>query len=262
MFFSVHRHEEPRRSGSRGAGIAIEDGVTVTVREGDGIELNGEPTEIEAVERVLTTFEPSLGVSIQTELPLGMGFGISGAAALGTALAANDVLDGSRTEEELVAIAHTADVESNTGLGDVVAQARGGLPIRLEPGVPPHGRLDGIPATGRVEYLSLGTMSTQAVIGDNTSELSAAGDACLESLLEQPTTERLVSLGRTFATETELIDDALQQIVDDVREAGGDACLGLLGRTVVSLDRGLSTAGYDPSVTAIDPTGATVVNQD
>lgn len=261
-FFSVHRYADPRESGSRGAGITIADNVTVTVREGTGTQINGSPTEIEAVEHVIETFDTHLAVDIETDVPLGMGFGISGAAALGTALAANDALGGGRTEEDLVSIAHVADVEAGTGLGDVVAQARGGVPIRIEPGVVPHGQLDGIPANRRIEYLSLGTMSTPEIIAGDTEDLSALGTDRVEKLLDHPTLDHLFQLGRSFARETGLLDDELATILGDITDAGGEACLGLLGRTVVALDDGLSRAGYEPSVTTIDPTGATVVNQD
>lgn len=262
VFFSVHRHDDPRRTGSRGAGITIEDGVTVTVSRGDEIDLNGEQISIEAVERVRESFDTSFAVDIETELPLGMGFGISGAAALGTALAANQVVDGGYSEEELVAMAHVADVEAGTGLGDVVAQARGGVPIRLDPGVPPHGHLDGIPTTRRIEYLPMGTMSTAEIIGGDTDTISDRGDSSVRALMERPTLDRLFELGRRFASDTGLLDDELQEVIDDVQAVGSDACLGLLGRTVVAPGDGLSRAGYDPMVTKIDPTGATVVNQD
>lgn len=261
-FFSVHHDDDPLRAGSRGAGITIDEGVTATVTSGEGVALNGSDTSIEAVERVLEAFDGSLRVAVTTELPLGMGFGVSGAAALATALAANEVLDAGLGRGTLVGIAHAADVAAGTGLGDVVAQAIGGAPIRIEPGSPPHGHLEVVATSGRVEYLALGTISTESVLAGDTQRLSAVGARCLDELLADPTLARLVDLGRTFAGEINLLDDELSSVIEAVEAAGGHACLGLLGRTVVALDDGLTRAGYDPAVSAIDPAGARLLDHD
>ncbi len=91
---------------------------------------------MEAVERVLDALRTTATVTAETPLPLGSGFGVSGGLALGTALAANAVFGHGLSYNELVTIAHGAEVQSGSGLGDVVAQARGGVPLRLEPGGP------------------------------------------------------------------------------------------------------------------------------
>ena len=54
-FFSAHRHDDPRRAGSRGAGLALSDGVTVAVEPADEsrVVLNGERAPVGAVEHVL-----------------------------------------------------------------------------------------------------------------------------------------------------------------------------------------------------------------
>src|SRR6056297_986790 len=153
-FFSAHPDPEPARAGSRGAGLALSDGVRVTVSRGSGIRLNGEAVDIAPVETVVDQLDVAARIEAETPLPIGSGFGASGAVALGTALAANAAFDCERTENELVEFAHCAEVDAGTGLGDVVAQARGGLSIRLEPGGPGHGVLDGLPARPRIEYVT------------------------------------------------------------------------------------------------------------
>ena len=143
-FFSAHPETNPSAAGSRGAGVTLSHGVDVRVGLGGHggadpsvVTLNGEPVAIDAVAGVCNALDASdATVTVETPLPLGAGFGVSGAVALGTAYGINTVYDRRRSRNDLVSIAHCAEVEAGTGLGDVVAQARGGLPIRLEPGAP------------------------------------------------------------------------------------------------------------------------------
>ena len=259
-FFSVHRREDPARTGSRGGGITLSEGTTVEVklREETRILLDGTETSVRPVERVLDAMDVTARVTITADLPVGAGFGVSGGATLGTAIAANRAAGCGYTENELVRTAHVAEVEAGTGLGDVVAQARGGLPIRLEPGAPEHGRLDGIPASPRVEYVSFGSVSTEDVLSGDTSTLTAAGERALADLRAEPTTDRLVELSRRFAREADLLTDRVADAVAAVRAEGGDAAMAMLGDTAFAFGDGLSSAGYDPEVCAVHPTGATL----
>lgn len=261
-FFSVHYDDDPRRAGSRGAGVTIADGVTVTVNEGDGRTLNGVSTEIEAVDRVVAALDVPAGVTIETDLPLGMGFGVSGAAALATALAADHHFNLDRPEDALVELAHIADVEAGTGLGDVIAQAHGGVPVRVEPGVPPYGCIEPVPGSGRVEYLPLGTLSTPAILSGNTNALTEIGDTCVSALRADPTLPHLAELGRRFADEAGFLDAELRELLEAVVAVGGDACMGMLGRTVFAFGDGLSRAGFEPTVTQVSETGAHVIDSE
>jgi pantoate kinase len=257
-FFSPHRHDEPARAGSTGAGLTLSDGVTVGFEPADEsrVTLNGEPVDVAPVGRVLGSLSVTGQVTAESPLPLGVGFGVSGAMALGTALAATHALGGSRSENELVRLAHVAEVESNTGLGDVVAQARGGVPIRLRPGAPPHGSLDGIPAAGRIEYHSFGERSTEAVLSGDVAAIQTAGERAVEALRDRPTLPTLFSAGREFAREGELLQPRVERTIDDVQAAGGEAMMAMLGETVVALGTGLTDAGYDANSCEIHPPGA------
>lgn len=297
-FFSAHPDERPAAAGSRGAGLTVTDGVTVRVSAAiDGNAstvrtLDGEPGTIGAVEDVLsrlgvvggeraddagptTAVEPhGADVAIESDLPIGAGFGVSGAAALGTALAANEAFDCGRSENELVRIAHEAEVDRGTGLGDVVAQARGGVPIRLEPGAPGYGDLDGIPTRARIEYVTFGELSTEAVLGGDTTALSAAGERALDRLREDPRLPTLMAAAREFAAAADLLVPEVAEAIDAVAEAGdepaddpnpdptdsrGEAAMAMLGRTVFALGTGLSDAGYDPAVCHTHSAGARLV---
>ncbi|PSQ04295.1 sugar kinase [Halobacteriales archaeon QS_4_69_31] len=260
-FFTVDRNETPTRTGSRGAGLALSEGVTVTVREADerGVALNGEAVTVGAVERVLDALRVTGGVRAATDLPVGAGVGVSGAMALGTALAANAVFECGLSVNELTTVAHGAEVQAGTGLGDVVAQRHGGVPVRLEPGGPQHNEMDAIPARSRVEFVTEGERSTADAIGGDTGALTRAGTAALSELVREPTLPTFMTASRTFSREAGLLSEWVREVVTDVAEAGGDAAMGMLGETVFAMGTGLSDAGYDPQVCQVDPAGATLL---
>jgi pantoate kinase len=259
-FFTVDRADDPTVAGSRGAGVALADGVTVTVRESadPAVWLDGESVEIEAVSRVRSALAADVAVRGETDLPVGAGFGVSGAMALGTAIATNALLDRALSERELVTIAHGAEVQAGTGLGDVVAQARGGMPIRLEPGGPHENEMDGIPARPRIEVLCLGELPTDEVLADAGDRLTDAGEAALSRLVARPTAGEFMRASRQFSRESGLLTDAVRDVVESVTDAGGEAAMAMLGETVFALGTGLSDAGYDPTVSRVHAAGATL----
>jgi pantoate kinase len=263
-FFSPHQDSDPTKAGSRGGGVTLSDGVHVTVsRDGtreSGLQLDGKAVEMNSVTRVVESLRvPDANIDATTTLPLGSGFGVSGATALGTALAAGQVYERSLSEDELVTIAHGAEVQAGTGLGDVVAQARGGMPLRLQPGAPPHGRLDGIPVSARqVEYLVLGQLSTEEILSGDTDELSAAGERAISVIGAEPTVGQFMQSARRFAREAGLLTDEVRTVITDVSAADGDATMAMLGETVFALGTGLSDAGYDPASCMVHQAGATL----
>ncbi len=259
-FFSAHQAEDPTKAGSRGAGVTLTDGVEVTVEPATGPEstvtLDGEPIDIEPVTTVLETLDVPAHVSAESDLPIGSGFGVSGAMALGTALAANHVFERKLSRNELVTIAHGAEVQAGTGLGDVVAQAHGGVPIRLEPGGPRDNKLDAIPSRARVEYVTFGQLSTESVLSGDTDQLTAAGKKALARVVNEPTLLSFMYASRHFAREAGLLTADVVGAIEDVTDAGGQASMAMLGETVFALGTGLSDAGYDPAVCATHPAGA------
>jgi pantoate kinase len=265
-FFAPCPDDDPERAGSRGAGLTLTDGVAVTVRAAEDdaptVSLDGDPIAMPPVETVLD----GLGVAdrarvvAESDLPLGTGFGVSGAMTLGAALAANDRFGRERSTNDLVTLAHRAEVAAGTGLGDVVAQARGGVPIRLDPGAPAYGRLDGVPATRRVEYVTFGDLSTAEVLAGDTDPLVAACDAALSRLVDRPTLPTLVAESRRFARDAGLLTDRVREAVDAVVDAGGEASMVMLGETVFALDSGLTDAGFDAAACRTCDAGAHVTD--
>lgn len=260
-FFSAHPADDPDRAGSRGAGITLSHGVTVRVEPArtSQIRLDDSPITVPPVARVLEALDVTARVSVTTEVPLGAGFGASGAMALGTALAANERFGCRRSENALISIAHRAEVLSGTGLGDVVAQARGGVPIRLEPGAPSSNEMDGIPAAGTIEYLAFGKLDTATVLEGNLAEITRAGSRALRRVVDEPTLETFMAASRAFAGESDLLSDRLAGVISAVEDHGGMASMAMLGKTVFAPGSGLSDAGFEPVRCSIHDAGATLV---
>jgi pantoate kinase len=234
--------------------------VSVTVRPAadPGVVLNGDRVGMDAPMRVLRALDSGAEVRGATDLPLGAGFGVSGAMALGTALATNALFERTLSENELLTIAHGAEVQAGTGLGDVVAQARGGIPIRLEPGGPQDNHMDGIPARSRVEYQTFGELPTTEVLDGETDLINQAGKGALSTVVGEPTLPSLMQASREFSRESRLLTDRVKEAITDVSEAGGTAAMAMLGETVFALGTGLSDAGYDPEVCSVHTEGATL----
>ena len=65
------------------------------------------------------------------DLPIGAGYGSSGAGALGIALGLNKILDLGLEDLEAAKYAHIAEVENHTGLGTAGGQFIGGFTLSI-----------------------------------------------------------------------------------------------------------------------------------
>lgn len=219
---------------TRGASFALEDGVTVAVEPTDEIALtiDGEPASMDPVTGLLDRLDVTATVDVRPEIPLGAGFGSSGAATLATAVAANELFDLGHPRAELVERARAAEVAAGTGLGDVYIQDTGGL--RYDVG---RGR-ERVETDAAVEYVSYGGIPTEEALGDD--ELMAAvrreGAAVLDSLSEPPTLREVVERSWPFARALGLPTDRVVDDVERVVDAGGAATMAMLGETVVGVD--------------------------
>ncbi|WP_264781562.1 GHMP kinase [Haladaptatus sp. T7] len=225
----------PAESGdeSRGASMAIEDGVVASVRAADETQilLDGEGTDFEPVSGVLDELGCTARVELEHDIPIGCGFGASGAATLATALAANAEFGLGRSREDLVHASHVAEVNAGTGLGDVFIQTAGGA--LMSDG---SGRRRWEP-TDAIEYVSFGGMATSETLGnpDLMARIGRVGGKTLDSLPREPSLERLTRDAWSFAREIELPTDTVRDTVADVETVGGAASMAMLGETVFAV---------------------------
>ncbi|HDN65856.1 MAG TPA: pantothenate kinase, partial [Methanosarcinales archaeon] len=235
-FFVICPHENPALAGSLGCGITLEAGVTtrVDVSGSDGSDGSPCPTIGSVVSRLTRR---RCSVRITSDIPIGAGFGASGAGALGVALALNHALSLDLTANQLTEIAHIAEVENRTGLGDVVAQSLGGVVIRRTPGA--SARLDRIDTDAKdVFWVVFDKMPTKEILNDVSAvdRINPAGMESLRELLKMPTVENFMIQSRRFASGTGLMSDAVSDAKDAVEAADGMASQAIHRGSVFAVD--------------------------
>ncbi|MFP4626356.1 MAG: GHMP kinase [Natronomonas sp.] len=241
---------------SYGASFAVEDGVVVSVRSADrsSVTIDGTETSFEPVTGVLSRLDVTATVDIQLEVPLGNGFGASGAATLATALAANETFDLGRSRDELVGAAHRAELDAGTGQGDVFIQERGG--VLWSAGEEIHRREPQL----TIEYASGGGIDTKELLDDDTflEEARRYGLKQLEGLGETPCVTDIVSRSRTFVRELDLTTPYVRRELDRVESAGGTGSMALFGETVFAV----GVEDVLPNRTTISNEGARLIDGD
>jgi pantoate kinase len=240
-FFCIHDHEDKRKKGSTGCGIVLDRGVLTTVTYTEELEdtlifLNGKQVDGNTTRTVVNmlTDIPLLVQSV-TNIPIGCGFGASGAGALSTAYAVNDVLSLNLTSSEIIETAHVGEVVNRSGLGDVIAQSHGGVVIRTAPGAPQYGDVDWIPVAGKeVLCLALGELGTSSVISDPDLawRINSMGKGSMKRLMKSPTFETFMQCSQDFAFGTGLASNIVTDIIEAVGSAGGIASQAMLGESV------------------------------
>ncbi|WP_440956387.1 pantoate kinase [Methanosarcina sp. Mfa9] len=245
-FFQIHEHEDPHHKGSTGCGIVLNGGVTTEVKVGESVDeteifLNGKRVEGKTTRTVIDLItDVPVRVKSWAEIPVGCGFGASGAGAIGAAYSLNRALSLNQTAKNLTEYAHVAEVVNRSGLGDIAAQSNGGVVIRLRPGGSFFGSVDRIPAPeAQVFCIVLGEISTDAVLSDGAtaSKINAAGKAAMSELLEKPTLENFMLHAKDFASKTGLLSDRARDVIEAVEAANcGYASQAMLGDTIFAVN--------------------------
>lgn len=242
----------PVEDTSLGVSFAISDGVVAAVEPADAtaVTLDGHTTEFEPVEIALDALGVEASVALESEVPVGRGFGASGAATLGTVLAANAEFGLGRSREELVEVAARAEVEAGTGLSDVYVQEMGGFAYDTGEGRQRVARED------ELRYASWGGIATGDVLGDPAAvdRVREAGHDALSTFDPEMDLPDLFDLAWDFAEATDLVTERVRERVGAVREGGGAATMAMVGETVIGV-------GSDalPERTRIEPEGAHVL---
>jgi len=243
-FFSPVIEDDPLESGSLGVSIALNKGVRVTAKPSDDLSIivNGETWDFPTVRTVAQRLGFKGEIKIDMDFPAGCGFGMSGASALASAFAINEVLNLNRSFFELADLAHNAEVINRTGLGDVVTQSFGGVVVRKSASCPSKCVVDRFLWNIDLDILIMGELPTKQILSDfSLDKIVKVGKECLKEFLKNPTVDSLFKQSKSFALKTGLmeIDSAIVDAVEAVESHGGKASMVMLGRAVFALNGGV-----------------------
>lgn len=299
-FFEIVDHPNPLKMGSRGAGVALEAGVTteVEIKEGSGVDvkINGkndprnasityktidlikkqfsgsklkdEDNFNESNEKFKRKFAENLTdkkivIEHKVNVPIGAGFGTSAAFALGASLGIAKILKIPVTHNRAASIAHLAELEMGSGLGDVIAEICGGLVLRLREGAPGIGAVDKILEDDNLFVISktLGKIDTSSVIKDPFYKemINRTGQSLLFELLKNPDPSFFMRLSRKFSQQTELMNGEVLEIVEVLEDETLGASMAMLGNTAFALSKSPDTSVEGALVSKIDSCGCRFV---
>ena len=275
FFQPIINKTDVNRTGSRGAGVCISHGATSTVhlKKDDeqrlDIIVNGKPGEYtvtrKAIKIILGKTPFNVIVDVQLELPVGQGFGMSGASALSASLALAKILG--KPQKNAIKAAHQAEVINHTGLGDVVASSVGGFEIREKPGIPPFGKIHKITENHPLILAVLPkSISTHDVLTDTKKidTIARIGKKCTNSVMRNPTVNSIFDYSIYFTKKTNLASEQLRLILQKINETD-QASMCMLGHSIFAQGNVHRIKKQIPSAvtiieTDVDNLGARVLN--
>ncbi len=230
---------EPGACGSIGAGIVINPGVMVTVTPASRTSISIRQRSVSGRVRQIADRSPPLesalrqvkvDATIVTEccLPIGSGFGLSGAALLATLTAVNRLADLDLDSRNIARIAHETEVKHRTGLGDVAACQGGGRVVRNGAGIDAEiFRFHDIP--GAVYAISFGPIPTPSVL-NSQAQMERVARAFPQK--KSVTVEEFFAQSREFAYKSGLLTLEAERVLRACEEEGVDAAMTMLGNGV------------------------------
>jgi pantoate kinase len=271
--------------GSTGAGVNIEQGVVTKVilvkdqRRRVSILLNGfhlqDPVVSKNVVHEFLAGENriwSTRVEHTCRLPVGRGYGTSGAAAASLSLALNAALGEPHDRNGALRIAHEAEVKAKTGLGTVASVGTGGFAVRIKPGAPGVGIVKRLALSRSLRIVSgsFGAISTSRVLSDGRlrRRVNPCSRGLLRDLMSRPNEKNFLRLSRRFAECLQLISPSLRRFLELADDVGlvasmlmmGDGAFCIVNQKVARKTAGLMLDyGMSPVISRIYPKGATVI---
>ena len=253
-FFTIANDNNPLKKGSCGAGVLLDKGVLTTVKSSKKdnkieIRINGKKDKkyefivIKTLELIKKDFkiEEGLKINQEIEVPVGCGFGTSASSALGVATAFFKLFD-ENSLKIANQYAHIAEIESGTGLGDVIAQTSKGIVVRKKPGPLGIGKVESIESQNELSNLyvitkTLGKIDTGSIIQNSIHQkkINKIGLAIQKKFIAKPNIENFLKYSLEFAKKTNLINEDVLKIVNEMNKNTLGASMAMLGNTAFAL---------------------------
>ncbi len=277
--FVIKKTKNPATSGSLGMGFTVNEGVIATIKlisstkktsnninkeiksnnekpnnknfnkkiinnkpnQKNIIHFNNKKINFPTVNSVIEKLtNEKVIVNIKSNLPLGCGFGLSGASAIATAYALNKLLKLNKPKKELAMAAHIAEVENATGLGDVVNQHYGGFLVKYKPSY--MFKVKKIPIGNKKIYCKcFSGISTKKIISNNKirNMINNSGISSLGKIKKLKNKninlENLIKISKEFSVDSGLLKDKkVIGTIKNIEKNNGNASMIMLGNAVFS----------------------------
>jgi len=254
-FFKAHLEDSQNdleSLGSMGAGFSIKQGVTTRViisvknnqQSNFHILTKGyQSDKTDVSEYVLNEFlklgkfsDKFFDIEHEILIPVGYGLGSSSAVALSLSYALDQALDTKLDKTRIGQIAHNAEVNCKTGLGDVLASYHGGFEIRIKPGAPGIGCVEKIIAAKiAIMMICFSPISTNKFIKERLSQINGLGGKMVNKLLESKNYEQFQDMSLEFAKYVDVMTPRMQKLVDELSQNNIKCGIALFGETVFSM---------------------------
>lgn len=226
--------------GSTGIGCTINRSILVSATKypKNRILFNGKDCSFPTVLTALKYLTPeTVIINIDSQLPLGWGFGISGASALGALYCANRLLNLKIADNKLAEMAHAAEITQKTGLGTVATLINGGCLVKIQPGLPSLFRK--LNLSGRKIYaILIGPIATKSILesNDKMEKISRQAEIILNRInsLSNITLEKIIDESFIFVRENNLLTAKTLSLIRKIHKLGGRATMNILGEVVLS----------------------------
>ena len=218
-FFNIENNVNPLENGSCGAGFLVNKGVLTTISHGDTLEIEVNQGDLTVINEVLKILELKKPVKItqDIQLPIGAGFGTSASSALGLAIGLNEFFNLGYTLEECGQIAHRAEINLGSGLGDVIAQMGKGIVLRTKAGAPGIGKIESFVNENLViATKTFGKLDTASIIQDSEYKqiISDVGMDLKNEFIKNQSIKNFLDFSLEFSNKTNLISDEVSELVD------------------------------------------------
>lgn len=229
-FFAPQFSANPLLTGSVGAGLVITPGLVCICKFSNKLSkskviYNGVETKIEPLQKLFdrVNFNKKVSVRLSSPVPLGFGYGVSGASTLAVSLALHRFLG--KSDLKAAQLAHLAEVESLTGLGDALAIFSGrDLTVRLKPGAPGIGIVKSFsqPKNLRVITADLKKIKTKKMLKSMKLETKRLGIKLLKNFIENPGLEKFFEYSQLFAKKMNFANEIFFEKLEPLKKH----CLG------------------------------------
>ena len=251
-FFKAHLEYNQENLGSTGAGFSIKQGVTtrVKIQRREDQESNFKITtygyqsdKTDVSQYVLNEFlklgefsDKFFDIEHDISIPVGYGLGSSSAVALSLSFALDQALETKLKKTMIGQIAHNAEINCKTGLGDVLASYHGGFEIRVKPGAPGIGLVEKI-LTEKISVIMIcfSPISTNKFIKERLPQINGLGGKMVNQLLESRNYDHFQDMSLEFAKYIDIMTPRMQKIVKELSDNNIKCGIALFGETVFSM---------------------------